>query len=316
MIHRGLSSIVVLFLVLILGSCSESKKEIKEFEAISFLGDTLVRRTIPESIQKEYKRKLTDTRMEAKAHPDSEIALIWYGRRLAYMGYFRKAIEVYTSGLEKFPDSYKLLRHRGHRYITVREFDRAVADLSRAAVLSGNTPLEIEPDGIPNKLNQPLTTTQWNIYYHLGLAYYLLGDWEQAKQSFQVCISIGNNDDVLVAASDWLYMIDHRLGQDSLAEIILSTIPDSLNIIENGSYLKRIQLYKGVLSPHDLLDANPESADYSLTLATQGYGVGNWYLSRGDTTEAMNIFQSVLESENWAAFGYIASEADVYRLTE
>lgn len=32
---------------------------------------------------------------------------------------------------------------------------------------------EFEPDGIPNALNPPLTLPHRNIWYHLGLAYYL-----------------------------------------------------------------------------------------------------------------------------------------------
>ena len=33
--------------------------------------------------------------------------------------------------------------------------------------------LETEPDGIPNKLNMPLSSTQFNVWYDLALAHYL-----------------------------------------------------------------------------------------------------------------------------------------------
>ena len=48
---------------------------------------------------------------------------------------YREAIEIYTKGIALHPTNALFYRHRGHRYITVRELDRAVADLARAAEL-------------------------------------------------------------------------------------------------------------------------------------------------------------------------------------
>ena len=282
-------------------------------EAISLLGDSLYPRKLSPEMEKDFKRKLSDTRMEAKAHPDSEIALIWYGRRLAYLGHYQKAIEVFTTALEKHPESYKLLRHRGHRYISIRKFDRAIADLSRATVLAEGTEPQIEPDGLPNKLNQPLSTTQWNIYYHLGLAYYLQNDMINAKNAFQVCYDQSDNNDILVAATDWLYMINRRIGNEEIANELLLKITPGMEVIENDSYLKRLFMYKGKLNIKELLEVVDDD-DKSLKLATQGYGVANWYLYNGDTTSAKRMFNEIVGGDNWPAFGYIAAEADLSRL--
>ena len=307
----------ILFLgILGILSCStENTTKTKQVpEAISLFGDSLYPKPLSPEVEKDFKKKLVDTRMSAKAHPDSEIALIWFGRRLAYLGQYQKAIEVYTKALEKHPESYRVLRHRGHRYISIRQFDRAIADLNRAAMLALGTEAHIEPDGLPNKLNQPLSTTQWNIYYHLGLAYYLIDDMQNAKESFEVCYQMSDNNDVLVAATDWLYMIHKRLGNDAEALELLEKIDPEMEIIENDSYLKRISMYQGILEPEDLLQVNDTVSDVSLMLATQGYGVGNWYLYNGDTTKAMQVFQEVLSGDNWPAFGFIAAEADLHRL--
>jgi hypothetical protein len=48
-------------------------------------------------------------------------------------------------------------------------------------------------------------------------------------------------------------------------------------------------------------------------IATQGYGVGNWYLVNGDEKKAREVFERVLAGKAWAAFGYIAAEADLKR---
>src|SRR5688572_848590 len=44
---------------------------------------------------------------------------------------FREAIATFSRGLELEPNNALLLRWRGHRYLSVREFDRAFADLTR-----------------------------------------------------------------------------------------------------------------------------------------------------------------------------------------
>ena len=54
--------------------------------------------------------------------------------------------------------------------------------------------------------------------------------------------------------------------------------------------------------------------DVALSLATQGYGVANWYLYNGDSDKAKEILEKVLDGTSWAAFGYIAAEADMKRL--
>ncbi len=240
---------------------------------------------------------------------------IWLGRRQAYLYQYSTAIKTFSDGIEKFPDSYKLFRHRGHRYITVREFAKATADFQQAAALMPRQPLEIEPDGIPNKLNIPLSTTQFNVWYHLGLAHYLQGDFESASKAYEQCMLVSNNDDLICATADWLYMTYQKLGMKDEAQKVLSRIsPDSMNIIENDSYYLRLQMYKGLLPADDLLKVSTENTDIDLALATQGYGVGNWYLTQGDTVRAKEIFTQVVNGENFSAFGFIAAEAELRRL--
>ena len=95
-------------------------------------------------------QQLDAARAEYEASPDDADNIIWYGRRRAYTGDYRGAIETFSEGIEKFPDDARMYRHRGHRYISIREFDRAIADLEKAAELIEGTENEVEPDGAPN----------------------------------------------------------------------------------------------------------------------------------------------------------------------
>jgi hypothetical protein len=90
------------------------------------------------------------------------------GRRTAYLGRFTDAIAIFSSGLAKYRGDARLYRHRGHRYLTIRHFDRAIGDLLYAVQLTRGKPDQVEPDGQPNAKNIPTSTLQSNIWYHLG----------------------------------------------------------------------------------------------------------------------------------------------------
>ena len=78
---------------------------------------------------------------------------------------FHAAIEVYTRGLAIAPTDVRLLRFRGHRYISIRRFDLAVADLQKAVALAPSS---------------------FDVTYHLGLAHYLRGEFDDAARVYPV----------------------------------------------------------------------------------------------------------------------------------
>lgn len=305
---------------LILLSCGNPKKEVvevEEAEPVSNVVYSLDGKVLPlPDFSEQQQARLDSNLAQAQLNFDaeaSEMNYIWLGRRLAYMSRYDEAIATFTKGINNFPNSYKLYRHRGHRHLSTRRFDDAIADFKKAAELMPKDTLEIEPDGIPNRLNQPLSSTQFNVWYHLALAYYLKGDYELAEEAYQKCMETSINDDLLVATSDWLYMTLVRLGKQEEANEVLNGISAEMNIVENDSYLKRLLMYKGDLAPEEVLDVEG-SAGYDLAIATQGYGVGNYYLAQGDSAKAKEIFSQVLAGNHWSAFGYIAAEADMMRL--
>ena len=44
--------------------------------------------------------------------------------------------------------------------------------------------------------------------------------------------------------------------------------------------------------------------------ATLSYGLGNWFLVRGDTTQARTWFGRAIQSDRWPAFGFIVAERE------
>ena len=234
--------------------------------------------------RRDFETKLAQARADFAKDPSAENS-IWLGRRTAYLGRYKEAIGIYTDAITKYPKDARLYRHRGHRFITLRCFDEAIADFEKAAKLIKGKPDEIEPDGMPNARNIPTSTLQSNIWYHLGLAHYLKGDFGSALKAYREAEKVSKNPDMMVATTHWLYMTLRRLGREKEASATLAPITDNLEVIENADYYKLIKLYQGKLKPSDLLKRHNQTAN-TLSNATVGYGVGNWFLYNGQRAEA------------------------------
>ncbi|MGD8537912.1 MAG: tetratricopeptide repeat protein [Candidatus Aminicenantes bacterium] len=278
-------------------------------QAVSLVGEPLHSPTPSDGTLE----KLEEARKTFDADPANADNIIWFGRRIAYAGDYRKAIRIYTDGIGKFPDDARFYRHRGHRYISIREFDRAIQDFEKAATLIEGTEDRVEPDGMPNPMNIPISSLHSNIWYHLGLAYYLKHDLENAQRVYHIAVETSNNDDKLVSTTHWLYMILRLQGKDEEAEKALESIHKELNIIENQVYHRLCLFYKGEISLEEI--TGDEFSDIMSDAAA--YGVGNWFFYNGQKDRAKRIFEKILANKTWASFGYIAAEADmVHKFSE
>ena len=245
-------------------------------------------------------------------NPNSD-NLIWIGRRHAYLGNYESAIKYFSQGISAHPLDARFYRHRGHRLITNRCFERAINDLKKAASLSNNKPNKVEPDGLPNALNVPTSTLKGNIYYHLGLAYYFESQLKEAMLAFEKCIEFSKNNDSFVAAANWLYIIYYQLNMINKADKLLTKIDNKMNLIENHSYLSILNLYKNSTS---LLDNEKKIfKEESLNNITIAFGLGNFYLLKGETEKAYKIYNLIINSDQWSSFAYIGAEVMLEKLS-
>jgi tetratricopeptide (TPR) repeat protein len=281
-----------------------------EAEAVSLFGAPLVPAAPSPEVRAALEARLADARAAYDSAPAGADAIIWLGRRTAYLGRFREAIAIYARGIALHPGEARLYRHRGHRYITIRQFALAVRDLERAAALTRGRPDELEADGQPNARGIPTSTLQFNIWYHLGLALYLRGDFAAALRSYERCLDVSRNSDSQVATRHWLYMTLRRMGRADEAARVLEPVRSDMDIIENGAYHRLLLLYQ---SDGDA-DALLASASGGTERVTLGYGVGNWHLYNGRRERAVAVFRAIAGGDSWASFGAIAAEADLHRL--
>lgn len=273
-------------------------------------GDALPPLTIPAERRAALEADLAAAKSVYDANPRDEAAIIWYGRRLGYLGEFSAAIDIFSRGIEIHPESYRLLRHRGHRYITTRRLDLAEADLRRAADLAANAPDAIEPDGIPNAASTPKSTDKSNIDYHLGLVLYLQGKYAEADRVFARREGIASyNDDMLVSTTHWRYHCLRRSGNAAEAAALLEHINPSLNVTENQTYFQLCLYYKGLVPESDLL---PADAAAKLN-GGAAYGIAAKRAEDGDAPGSTQLLNRIVAETDWIGFGHIAAESDLAR---
>ena len=201
---------------------------------------------------------------------------------------YREAIRTFTRGIEIAPNNALLYRWRGHRYLSVREFDRANADLTKGAQLD---------------------STIYGIWYHLGIVRFARGDFAGAAAAFSKALPIAPDSGERSGATDWLWMSLARAGRSAEAQGLLDRRPDTPP--GGNAYSQRLKLYRGEVRP-DSVFTPADTTD--IAIATLSYGVGNWYLVRSDTAKARAWFERSVASGGWPAFGFIVSEAELRRL--
>lgn len=239
-------------------------------------------------------RSLPDTddvrkaRAAVEASPRDVARLIELGVAQSGARQFREAIATFSRGLEIAPDNALLLRWRGHRYLSVREFDRALADLTRGGAIDA---------------------TIYGIWYHLGVIQFLRGEFAEAATSFAKAQPIAPDAGELAGSTDWLWMSLSRAGRGAEATAMLDRRPDSKPV--TNAYTRRLQLYRGEIGPDAVV--TPADTD-DVQVATLAYGLGNWYLVRGDTAQARRWFERSVQSGGWPGFGFIVSEVELRRL--
>jgi Tfp pilus assembly protein PilF len=224
------------------------------------------------------------------ADPKNIEKLIALGVAQAGAYQMREAIATFTKGLAIAPNDPMLYRWRGHRYVSVREFDKALADLTRGFQLD---------------------STNYGVLYHLGIVRFERGEFDKAADAFRRAQPHAPNPGELAGSTDWLWMSLMRAGKRAEAEAMLARRPDSLPTQPGYAYARRLMLYRGEIKPEELFTP-ADTAD--VQVATLAYGLGDWYLVHGDTAKAREQFERAVKSAGWPGFGFIMSEVELRRL--
>jgi len=152
----GMTLVVVLALVLS-----------QQPETLSLLGEPLFSPSLSKADKAKAHADLATARAVYDRQPSQPEAILGLEQALRALGQIGDALELLTHGLEANPDEPRLLLERGRNYITIRKFDVASRDLSKAAAT--------------------LPAAQCA----LGLAQYLSADYTRATETFGKCSDPG-----------------------------------------------------------------------------------------------------------------------------
>ncbi len=224
---------------------------------------------------------------------------------MGYTGDFAAAIAIYTEGLQLHPDEPHLLRHRGHRYLSVRNVPAAIADLQRAREVTAGRPDEVEPDGQPNARGIPTSTLHSNIRYHLALGHFLEGNFAQSAALWREDAMLAGNLDQRVAATFWWVLSLARMGKFGAVRETLAPIRADWDIIENGSYHQLLLWMQGEVADAALQDQMRSPIERQ----TIGNGMAQWHFAAGHRAPAEAAVREVLVTGPSASFGFLAAEA-------
>lgn len=224
------------------------------------------------------------------ANPNDVNLIIALGTAQAGIRDMRGAIQTFTRGLDVVPNNALLYRWRGHRHLSLRELDLALDDFSKG--------LKID-------------STVYGIWYHLGIVKFVRGDFNGAADAFKRAQPRAPDAGELAGSTDWLWMSLSRAGKGAEAKAMLARRPDSLKTDPEYGYTKRLRMYRGEVTPEKLI-TKTDTAD--VQAATLNFGLGNWYLIKGDTAKAKTAFEKSTASGGWPGFGFIVSEAELKRL--
>ena len=118
-------------------------------EAVSLFGQPLFAAELSEAVRAGHMTRLEEARQLVYANPRDADALIWFGRRTAYLGRYRDAIAIFSTGIALHPNDARNAPAPRPPLYSVREFDKAVADFDRAVVLTLASPTRWNPTGCP-----------------------------------------------------------------------------------------------------------------------------------------------------------------------
>jgi tetratricopeptide (TPR) repeat protein len=305
---------------------SETQAEGPIIEAISLFGAGLIRPDFDEVSIRLLQTDLKNAVSQFSDFPDDPESILWVARKTAAFWRYRDAIFILTDGLSDNSSDFRFYRFRGHYYLNIREFDHAVEDLRTAVSLLGDWSGQNEPDAISGASFEPSATYGYTTWYHLGLAYYMKGEFSQAQQAFLNASEFAQNSDTRIQSIDWLFLSQLRGGTERLDLAKIRQIIASAEQLSDGrSNLHRIYFMIGEYETVAAISSEAFSGERMLSEAFFGdyspaeqlnlrYAHALKLQLSGDLSAARAAYMKILDTNYWASFSYIAAEAELHRI--
>ena len=210
-----------------------------------------------------------------------------YGMSFSLAKRREEAVNAYSQGLVEFPFSPMLYFGRGRQFMGKLP-ERAIADFTMA--------IQLDPD----------VNLFW---YYRAVTNNLNGRYEQAIYDFTQSLRCADPTDSY-GMVDWLFTSYVENGDMEGARKILDEVPDDLEVPDmDFDYKRRVQLYKGLVSPEELIDLEeirkhvPDpNDDLHLDIITLMFGKYIYYLYKDEQKKADEVLLEMLKNPYEGAF--------------
>ena len=201
------------------------------------------------------------------------------------------AITACTEAVQLDPKNEEAIRDRGHYHLNLGQIDAGLADLTKAQALAPNDRA---------------------VYYHLGVGYFIKGDFAHSADNFQKCLDNSKGDDTIECMA-WLYPALVRANRKPAATAMLAKVPKDGTVKGHPAwYLDRLLLFKGEKSEAAVAANLNKEGD--LSQSSIGYSLGLWHLLNNRKEKARDYFKKAVAVKNTAAWGYRCAEAELQRM--
>ena len=237
--------------------------------------------------------EVSAARTKVAAAPRDADAWMELGLALSHSMLMREAVEAFSRAIAIDPFTGIYYRHRGHRHVSCWEFPEAAADFETAARL------------IPDN---------WDVWYHLGLSYFLMREYDLAQAAYKRCLEITDMNDIEAypAVIDWSWRTAKRRGDEALAAELIAMLPADFPIdTDECGYALNCAVYQGRYTADEALDICMRFD--SLHSATSLFAIGNYLRETGETAkgdEVLDRLVSIADEADWCTFGYLAAAVD------
>jgi tetratricopeptide (TPR) repeat protein len=217
--------------------------------------------------------EIKDIRLPALTDEPTKLVSFITGLRYFYTGNFEKAVEYFTYSLpeqfNKYIDSSSILFNRGHSYLFMKQYDKAIADFSQAISLN------------PKK---------YEAYGNRGVSYSAKGKYDKAIDDYNQVIFLNPKDEQAYnnRANNYLYKGEYdKAIADYTQAISLNPKDDKaynnrgIDYSDKGEYDKAIADYTQAIS------LNPK--DYNAY-----YNRGNAYGFKGGYDKAIADYSQAI----------------------
>lgn len=230
------------------------------------------------------------SQLEGTPHPLRESAETYSGwmalaERYSYKLQYLDAIEAFSNAIALSPRSLDAFRQRGERYLATLQTNKAMADLERCIMLSGEDA---------------------EVSYLMGLCWYYAGIYGMAIREFSHTWDICD-DELGIKAMYWSTLAAWKSGREPT---LLRHYHGNMDVGQNTAYALAVQTAVGKL-PFDealwALDCERDHWEFSI----MAYGVAAYCEKIGERETAEAIYKELLSRDScWISHSYLAAWND------